>query len=321
MKTSRLFYFLAYSINAGFKIMKKLVCLLFLAIFICSTLVAQQAPDTTFTPKVSEPTYELGKGPVICIDSAHNNFHTLNGGFAPFARLVRANGFRVKDLDKTIVDKGVLSGCDIYAVINALNEVNLGNWKLPNPSAFEKDEILAINDWVSDGGALFIVADHMPFAGAASELVKTFGFDFRNGFTYLDKEENKPDLFSIENGRLENIELLDAGINSITSFTGSAFTYPKEAKVLMILNEKDYSLEPEVAWQFTEETSRISLGNHAQGAFLNYKKGKIAVFGEAAMFTAQIVTRPTRTFNIGFTSPSAPNNQRFALRLMEYLSN
>ncbi len=301
--------------------MKKLVSSFFLVIFLCSTLVAQQAPDTTFTPKVTKPTYELGKGPVICIDSAHNNFHTLSGGFAPFARLVKANGFRVKDLDKTIVDKDVLSGCDIYAVINALNEINLGNWTLPNPSAFQNDEILAINEWVSDGGALFIVADHMPFAGAASELVKTFGFDFRNGFTFLDKEENQPDIFSTQNGRLKNMELLDEGINSVTSFTGSAFTYPKEAKVLMLLNEKDYSLEPEVAWQFTEETSRISLENHAQGAFMSYKKGKIAVFGEAAMFTAQIVTRQTRTFNIGFTSPRAPNNQKFALRLMEYLSN
>ncbi len=300
--------------------MKKIVGFFFLALILDTSLVAQQAPDTTFTPKVIEPTYEIGKGPVICIDSAHNNFHTLYGGFAPFARLVRANGFRVKDLDKAIVDSEVLSDCNIYAIINALNEINLGNWTLPNPSAFEDDEILAINDWVFDGGSLFIVADHMPFAGAASELAKSFGFNFRNGFTYLDKEENQSDIFSVQNGRLKNSELLDEEINSVTSFTGSAFTYPKDAKVLMLLNEEDYSLEPEVAWQFNEETSRISLENHSQGAVLDYKKGKVAVFSEAAMFTAQIVTRQTRTFNIGFTSIRAPNNQSFALRLMEYLA-
>jgi len=61
-------------------------------LFITSLLRAQQVPDTVFNWSIEKPAFEIGKGPVIGIDKAHNNFHTLDGRFAAFGKLLRNNG-------------------------------------------------------------------------------------------------------------------------------------------------------------------------------------------------------------------------------------
>lgn len=285
----------------------------------CVTVQSQQRFDTTFTPHIVEPLFDESFAPVICIDSAHNNLHTLSGGFSPFSRLMKANGFQMRDMNSSVTHTEILSDCNIYAIINPLHESNLGNWRLPNPSAFTTQEINEINKWVNDGGRLFLVADHMPFGGAAFDLGKSFGFEFSNGFARLKNEENQPDYFSIQNERLEKHPMLTEEIQSVTTFTGSAFTYPEEAELILSFKKGDISLEPEVAWQFEDTTKTIDLENYAQGALMNYGAGKLAVFGEAAMFTARNVTNENGTFKVGFNSLFAPDNQQFAVRLMRYL--
>lgn len=299
--------------------MKNYISLILVFGLVCLSVDAQQRFDTTFTPHIVESLYDSTSSPIICIDSAHNNLHTLGGGFSPFARLMKANGFQMRDMDSFVKDAEVLSGCDIYAIINPLHESNLGNWRLPNPSAFTTQEINEINQWVNDGGRLFLVVDHMPFGGAAFDLGKSFGFEFSNGFARLKKEGNQPDYFSIQNERLEKHPMLAEEIQSVTTFTGSAFTYPEEAELILSFKKGDISLEPEVAWQFTDTTKTIDLEYYAQGAIMDYGKGKLAVFGEAAMFTARDVTNENGKFKVGFNSSFAPDNQQFAVRLMRYL--
>jgi len=293
---------------------------LLIAWFVYTTSIAQRIPDTTFVPKIESAEFKAGAEPIICIDSAHNNLHTLDGSFAPFAKLMKANGFLMRDMSESITDSNILSGCNIYAIINPLHESNLGNWRLPNPSAFTKQEIIEINNWVNGGGKLFLVADHMPFAGAAFELAQSFGFEFSNGFAQLQKPNNQPDYFSLENERLVSNSFLPSEIESVTTFTGSAFTYLEQAEVILKFKEGDISLEPEIAWQFSDTTKTINLEGYAQGAVMNYGKGKLVVFGEAAMFTARIITNENGTFNVGFNSRIAPNNQLFAVKLMQYLA-
>ncbi|HBX66868.1 MAG TPA: hypothetical protein DEG32_12220, partial [Balneolaceae bacterium] len=75
--------------------MKTLV--LVVSILIPFTIVAQQQTDTTFAVDIDSPKYSIGEGPVICFDSAHNNFHTLNGGFAPTAFILKKDGYRTID--------------------------------------------------------------------------------------------------------------------------------------------------------------------------------------------------------------------------------
>lgn len=299
--------------------MKKISFLILVFGLYCATAQSQQRFDTTFTPHIVEPLFDESFAPVICIDSAHNNLHTLGGGFSPFARLMKANGFRMQDMNSSVSNREVLLGCDIYAIVNPLHESNLGNWRLPNPSAFTMQEINEINQWVNEGGRLFLVADHMPFGGAAFELGQSFGFEFSNGFARLEKEGNHPDYFSLQNERLQEHPMLAGEIQSVTTFTGSAFIYPEEAELILSFKKGDISLEPEIAWQFADTTKTIDLENYAQGALMNYGKGKLAVFGEAAMFTARDITNENGTFKVGFNSRLAPNNQQFTVRLLRFL--
>lgn len=296
--------------------------LTFLWMICCATLLnAQQMPDTTFAIDISNPSYQDGNGPTICIDSAHNNFHTADGGYAPFARVMRADGYSVSDLSSAIRNLEALNGCNIYMMINPLHASNLGNWQLPTPSAFPEEEIDVIKAWVERGGSLFLIADHMPFGGAAKELAASFGFNISNGFAFLEKPENQPDVFNLENGRLPESPILQNEITTVTSFTGSAFTYPEEAIPVLVFKEGDYSLEPEIAWQFDDDTKRIDLNGYAQGALLEVGKGKVAMFGEAAMFTAQTFTGQDGTvIRVGLNSKGiAPQNLDFLLNLIHWL--
>jgi len=296
--------------------------LFLMVLFIPMEALSQQQPDTTFSFAIENPKFEPGTGSNICIDSAHNNFHTLESGFLPFARVVRRDGYEVMDLSQSIsVEK--LEGCDIYIIVNPLHENNIGNWMLPNPSAFMDEEIQELQNWVFAGGSLFLIADHMPFAGAAYDLGKSFGINFSNGFATLEKEQSQPDVFSFENGRLKQSPITNGGITSVTSFTGSAFTYPQEAIPVMEFKKGDFSLEPEIAWQFEEDTKTIELDNYAQGVLLEVGEGRVAVFGEAAMFTAQVINPGAdNEFRVGINNKDlAPQNLQFLLNVIHWLDN
>jgi hypothetical protein len=47
----------------------------------------------------------------------------------------------------------------------------------------KSEEMKLIKKWVKKGGSLFLIADHMPMAGAASELASVFGFGVAAMFT------------------------------------------------------------------------------------------------------------------------------------------
>ena len=55
-----------------------------------------------------------------------------------------------------------------------------------------------------------------------------------------------------------------------------------------------------------------------QGAVLILGQGRVAVFGEAAMFSAQIVPR-NPPFRAGFNAPGAEQNKQFILNVLRWL--
>lgn len=279
----------------------------------------QQAAEITI-PEFPDPLFKKGEGPVVFIDNGHHNFHTKTGRFQPFAKLLNRDGFQLRetinleDLDRT----------DLLVVSNPIHKDNIGNWKRPIGTAFPNAEIKAIKTWVSGGGRLLLIADHMPFSGAANTLSEAFGFSFCDGFAFLNGKQRGIDVFSFENQRLLDSDItngtIGSKVNSITSFTGSAFTIPNEAIGVMKFTGEDVCLLPDVAWQFNSETESRTLENYYQGAVMVFGNGKIAVFGEAAMFTAQTITNENGTFKFGFHSENAPNNIQFIRNLMEWLS-
>ncbi|MEW6411419.1 MAG: DUF4350 domain-containing protein [Candidatus Zixiibacteriota bacterium] len=292
-------------------------------ILICSSLCfAQQEADTAFIGVIENPTYEAGSGPVVMIDEAHHNFHTAEGRFLPFAELLRRDGYTVRRYAARFTLDSLKTG-DILVISNALNERNVEDWSLPTPSAFDAEEIEAVRQWVEGGGALFLIADHMPFPGAAQDLAGAFGVMLNNGFA-LDTLKRSPDFFRRSDGTLREHTITGFAddphrIDSVVTFTGQAFQVDNKAfEPLLIFDSGYVSLMPVEAWEFDSTTTIAPIEGWFQGGVLEFGKGRVAVFGEAAEFTAQIAGEERMKF--GMNSPYAGQNLPFLLNIFRWLS-
>ncbi len=106
----------------------RLLVLLSLGAFLAiGTAAAQQQADTLFQPAVSNPAYAPGAGPVVLVDEAHHNYHTVEGRYQAFASVLRADGYVVRPSARRF-DSDVLDEADVLVISNALHERNLGNW-------------------------------------------------------------------------------------------------------------------------------------------------------------------------------------------------
>jgi hypothetical protein len=296
-----------------------------------SEVVAQQIVDTAFTPRLRAPaTFATGTGPVVVVDEAHNNFHTAGGRYRPFVRLLEADGFVVR-AGTTPFDSASLSRARVLVIANAVATQNRDgeNWRLPSYSAFTPGEVSAVAGWVRRGGSLLLIADHMPFAGAADSLARAIGVAFANGFALPPTTSGRPErdyrIVFRRGGDFVRHPVLDGRsgaerIDSIVSFTGSAFRLlggdggagvmrlPRGTRVLM----------PTVAWQFSDTTAQLAGDGMLQGALFRLGRGRVGVFGEAAMFSAQ-VTGPRRA-PMGMNAPAAGQNAQFVLNTLHWLT-
>ncbi|MCA0931335.1 DUF4350 domain-containing protein [Lutimonas saemankumensis] len=300
--------------------MKILIMLFFLALSNYS--FSQQVADTTYHPKIYDPLYETGKGPVVFIDEGHHNFHTKNGRYKAFANLLERDGYKVKAYQGNF-DKQLLSEGNILVISNALNEINVNNWDLPNPSAFSESEIEVVTEWVRSGGSLFLIADHMPMAGAASDLALEFGFEFTNGFVF-DTINRGPAYFNLKEKTLTKSVITkgrssEESVAQIVTFTGQAFKIPDDATPVLTFDKKFVNMLPNKAWVFDDTTTRFNVEGWSQGAFKNYGKGRVVVFGEAAMFSAQLAGENKR--KMGMNNEVAPENYQLLLNIIHWLDN
>ena len=136
-------------------------------------------------------------------------------------------------------------------------------------SAFSDMEVDAIHAWVSEGGGLLLLTDHMPFAGAAAHLAKRFGFTFLDGFVE-DSETGDPVVFHRSDGTLLDHPITrglgqDADIDFVTTFVGQAFR-AEHAEPLMLLGPRVVSYQPEIPWDYDEDSPRLSVAGWLQGA-------------------------------------------------------
>lgn len=285
------------------------------------TANAQQVPDTEFKPPINKPFFKPGQGPVVMIDEAHYNFHTAGGRYQTFADLLRRDGFVVRGASEKFSRKSLSAG-RILVIANPLHESNQSNWSPPNPSAFSKDEISAVKAWVEDGGSLLLIADHLPFPGAAGELARVFGITFNNGYAF-EPGNTGPLSFTPESGLNTKHPILQGRdeserVDKVITFTGSAFQI-EQGEPLMTFSPNAIALMPKVFGQgFPPDTPRTGIGNWHQGAVLKFGKGRVAVFGEAAMFSAQLAG-PNRA-PMGMNAPAASRNPQFLLNVMHWMA-
>jgi len=289
-------------------------------VFISFSANAQQLGESNFTPKNKTRTFAQAQAPIVLLDEAHHNFHTMDGRYRPFVNILKSDGYLVKK-NKKLFTKESLAHADILVISNALNEQNVKNWSLPNYSAFSRNEIEAVYQWVKDGGSLFLIADHMPFPKAAEDMAATFGFQFNNG--YARDLNNKKQLFKKSSSTLAAHPILKGtGVNKpikyVKAFTGQAFLSPPNAKPLLIFGDSATSRMPKRSWKFLDNTPEISVKGWHQGATLEFDKGRVVVFGEAAMFTAQVSGKAKR--KMGVIANGAEHNEQFLLNIMLWLS-
>ncbi len=298
--------------------MKKLLILLLL--IAPGMLFSQQIADTSYHPEIENPEYEPGKGPVVFIDEGHHNFHTKEGRYKAFSNLLERDGYTVKEYKGQFNEKKLSEG-KILVISNALHRTNVRKWYLPVSSAFTEAEIEVVRQWVSDGGSLFLIADHMPMAGAAKELADAFNFEFTNGFAmdtlnqgaifFSRKEETLVDNI-ITNGRNDKER-----VDQIATFTGQAFKIPGDAQSILVFDERYVNLMPDTAWVFEKNTPVYNVEGWSQGAFKKYGKGRIVVFGEAAMFSAQLAGE--QQIKAGMNREDASENYRLLLNIIHWL--
>ena len=281
----------------------------------------QQEADTLGIPAVASPAYPPGKGPVVLIDEAHGNYHTASGRYRPFATLLERDGY-VIGRQRAMLSATALDPGTILVIANALAPRNQGDWSLPTPSAFDPQEIAAIRQWVEEGGSLLLIADHMPFGGAAEALAAAFGVRMTNGYAVDPATRNGIFVFRRSDGSLADHPLTrgrnpSEQVDSLRGFVGQAFWVAgAESTPLLKLAPNTVVRLPIKSEEMNDRTPQISGAGMLQGVVLRPGKGRLAVFGEAAMFSAQ-TSGPTR---FGFNDPNAPQNAQFVLNTLHWLS-
>jgi hypothetical protein len=286
---------------------------------------AQERVDPYFQPTIAQPEYPAGDGPLVLVDRAHHNFHVGAEQFEQLARLLRADGYRVRGLDERF-SATALARADVLVIVNGVASREDKEWSLPTSPAFTPNEVEAVRLWVEAGGSLLLIADHMPFPGAMDALARIFGIEFLNGFAIV-WEDWDPLVFRRADGTLRSHPITNgrrAGerVDHVVTFvSGSAFRPLRSARCvspLLVLGHGVASYQPEHAWQITDATPQVPVEGWLQGATLEPGRGRLAVFGEAAMFAAQLAG--PKDALVGMNSPRASSNLQLLLNTLHWLS-
>lgn len=292
------------------------------ALFISGSASAQQVADNDFEFEIDAP-YFSEKHPHILMDRFHSPY-VEQGSVQPLVKLLQADGAKVDYGDKAISTE-VLAEVDIFVTVNPYRR-NFEDFSIMEPpSAYNNIEISVIRQWVKDGGKLWIIADHQPFAGGAAKLAEAFGITFLNGYTLktsmLPKRRGlivyKPGYGLNTNHSM--FDLIDqTKLEYFSAFTGQAIIPPDNSTpVLTIPNgysavfvRPTFGLIPRSA--FTLDVSGFS-----QGMSMVFGKGRVAAFGEAGGFTAQIANGKP----FGFNERRGRNNPYLILATEHWLAS
>jgi hypothetical protein len=290
----------------------------------CAGQRVMQQSAGNWTPTVATPQFTADTGPRVLVDAAHGNFHRIDGRFAAFAKLLRADGYRVASADKPISPE-LLSAADVFVIANAVKGGENAQWVLPTPPALTPEEVTALVKWVHDGGSLLLIADHMPFPGSVAELADALGIAFRNGYAIKSVSAGGSVIFTRSGGLADHAITRGRNaaeqITALKTFTGQAFSAVVPVEPLIRMPDDWAVFFPQEAGKFTSTTPSESTRGLLQGAVLRHGQGRAAVFGEAAMFTAQTqVLGDTVVHRMGMNDPEASQNAQFVLNVLHWLS-
>jgi len=286
--------------------------------------LAQQLTDSTFVAGVSHPAYATAH-PIVLFDEGHANPLTLDGRFRPFADLLAADGYRVVRSPQRF-SAGLLKPAAVLVIVDPLDRI--GDQVLTTLSAFTSDEIKVVDNWVSEGGALLLVAEQAPFGHAAAALAQAFQVRLSNGIStdaaHEDSTSGNPGclLFSRDNGLLGDHAITrgrDSGeaVRRVATWTGESLDGPSRAVSLLTLSHDAHDVA---------SGDSAGVTGHSQGLAFAHGHGRVVVLGDAAMLTAQLNLTPDPNRELGVPLKMGLNradldNRQFTLNVMHWLSN
>lgn len=291
---------------------------------------AQQMTDPGFQPTVARPAYAAA-APVVVIDGAHNNFHTVDGRYAPFAALLRADGYEVRG-GTAAFDVGGLDGVDVLVIANA-GAVH----EEPTLPAFTESEGVALEAWVRNGGKLLLIADHAPFGTAAADLAARFGVGIGVGYAFTTDGGELTTRLTYGREALGDHPILtgrspDERVEAVVAFTGQSLSGPEGATVLLPLPSSAreapdlptlQALGERLARSRESDAAMAELSRPAlpaQGLAFRHGEGRVVVLGEAGMLSAQLVRFDDGRSDLRFGMNTAPGNPQFGLNIMHWLT-
>jgi hypothetical protein len=287
----------------------------------CSETPLQRA-DKDFDVRVEKQTYTT-TAPVILFDEGHNNFHTTEVLYQPFATLVKNDGYQLKTLTGK-VSAASLHTANIFVIANAK-----GKGDLNDMPAFTEEESEAIKEWIESGGSLLLIADHFPFGTAVENLGNRIGINFQKGMVqdsiYYDKrlKDQSQLVFSKENKLLVEHDIT-RGVDKVISFTGQSIKcIDSTCTSFLSLSEAAYDMTPNTKLTKDGKDTRVEVTynnpqpakGRSQGVALTLGRGKVVCLGEAAMLTAQ-KDRDGNKVGMNYN----PDNKKLVLNIMHWLT-
>lgn len=263
---------------------------------------------------------DIPAGRIVLVDQGHHNLGSLDNIFSGW---LAEHDYQLRTVSGPF-DEVVLAGAHVLLIRNPVHAENVDNFVRPIRSAFSQAEIRAVVRWVEDGGGLFLIIEHMPWAGAMSELASAFGATTTNGFvikggalsqvmpTYIDSAAGAFVFRRADGGLLSHP--VTRGVDSVFTNWGTAFRLPHAGTSLLTLDSAALSLEPEVAWKFPNSTPVISVGGWSQGALLSYGRGRVVLLGDSFLVFAPGHIRE------GTPTEAASQHPQFTLNLLRWVS-
>lgn len=295
----------------------------------------EQTGDLDWLPEIAAPAY-VANGPLIRVDEGHGSVQTIDGRYAAFAALARADGYAVDAGRGRLDSPGAMDGADVLVISNAASPRD-GSGRV---SAFDEAEIECLARWVEAGGSLLLAADHAPHGSAAEALAARFGVEMGKGYLFQIGRDGPTTNLVYPREALANHPIImgrgpSEAVHVVKTFTGQSLKGPEGSTVLMQtsadaheavdlqarqrLNDRIEAGEP--AETVIAELARPALP--AQGLAFVFGEGRVIVLGEAGMLTAQIVQFPPdqgrEPLRFGLNT-DGHDDQQFGLNALHWLS-
>ena len=268
---------------------------------------AQHSPDCSYVPEVSAPRYDFCTGPVVWVDTTHENWHQITpesdsqpGRFWGFAELLFADGYDVNDSDTALDELVVGEGPDVLVIASAYRPDD-------EPEALTAEETQAVLDWVHGGGSLLLIFDHPPF-DRVGDLLAALGLEQ----VPVGADTMATYTFRRPYGTLTAVEPLRSFVPRVSQFRGTSFD-------LLAATPADVAIAPIMTFPPAAtalvDGEWVSIAGRLGAATVTYGEGRVYVSAEAAGFSAQTTGGGTQQVGMQVTR----FNERFVLSVMHWL--